>query len=225
MSPTSATNGGPSSLGISPSLSISLSTLVLVHTTTSPEGKTSLAHALFEPDFLIDSENRIVRLGREQWERVRDSVEGLRIVGRSRSGSRNNNQNTPLETPEQSPNNSFQGSFETTRWFSLAPETSPANSRSTSTLLIQPFGGDGVASKTSDLLAFQIYGVGDSGADICPNSWETLPSQIKTLLTEAERLSEISNSNSGIGSTLSIDDAMDVDDVDVQSQILNLLAK
>lgn len=122
------------------------------------------------------------------------------------------------------------------RWFSLAPQSAPVNSRSTSTLLIQPrakapttpsalglgnLSNSSTASKPSELLAFQVYGVGDSTAGICPDAWANLPQQLKNLLTEAERLGEIEEMKAY--QSINIDDVMDLDgEEDVKSQILRL---
>ncbi|KAE8213901.1 hypothetical protein CF319_g1362 [Tilletia indica] len=176
----------PSHLNLRDTCSPSLDTLVLVHMSTAPESagaSTHLVRALMEPNFLIDSQARVSRLDRETWERVRDSVEALRIVGTTSC--------LPLPTPSHSPDPSLPLTPQhqaSARYFDVCPPTVPRSARTTSTLLMQPrtrteSTEPGVKS-SADLLAFVIHGVGDGAVD--EGAWLNLPNQIRVLLNEAE---------------------------------------
>lgn len=72
---------GQAQLVEAPPLDISPSALVLVHTESSKGKAPKLAHALFQPNFLIDAYGHVRRLSRTEWERARATVEEARIVG------------------------------------------------------------------------------------------------------------------------------------------------
>ncbi|EPQ32416.1 uncharacterized protein PFL1_00612 [Pseudozyma flocculosa PF-1] len=105
-------------------LTPSLETCVLIHTTSkvaptssataetgappastaaAAPGSRQLVHALFEPNFFVDGvKKRVERLDRAQWERIRASVEDLRIVGIA-SRERRINPTAPPLTPAKNP--------------------------------------------------------------------------------------------------------------------------
>ncbi|KAK0535297.1 hypothetical protein OC834_000111 [Tilletia horrida] len=188
----------PSHLNLRDTFHPSLDTLVLVHMSTAPGGTTTLVRALMEPNFLVDSQGRVTRLDRETWERVRDSVEALRIVGTSSNSNGNYSSSPPglstLPTPDQSPdlslplNPSHQASA---RAFNVCPPDTPLSSRATSTLLMQPkprrSEADPPVSAASELLAFLVHGVSGDGP-VDEGSWLMLPNQMRVLLMEAEHL-------------------------------------
>lgn len=72
---------GQAHLVEAPPLDVSPSALVLVHTESSNGKEITLAHALFQPNFLIDAHGHVRRLSRTEWERARATVEEARIVG------------------------------------------------------------------------------------------------------------------------------------------------
>ncbi|KAL9940896.1 hypothetical protein V8E36_000384 [Tilletia maclaganii] len=191
-SANAALTSRPSHLNLRDNLQPSLNTIVLVHTSTAPAdagGATTLVRALMEPNFLIDSQGRVTRLDRETWERVRDSVEALRIVGTSSSTI------SSLPTPDQSPNLSLPISPQhqaNARTFDVGPNSAPRGSRATSTLLMQPrlqtATTEDSLTSPSELLAFVVHGVGAEPVDIDEAAWSSLPTQIRVLLNEAGHL-------------------------------------
>ncbi|CAD6885085.1 unnamed protein product [Tilletia controversa] len=187
----------PSHLHLRDSCSPSLDTLVLIHistttttaqpanSTTTTTTTTTLIRALVEPNFLIQAQGRVSRLDRETWERVRDSVEALRIVGASSSSS------VPPLTPHTSPDPSLPLTPQHqahAKYFNVGPP-SPSPSRTTSTLLMQPRSRtestEPGVKNSAELLAFVVHGVGDDGGPGDDHAaWLNLPSQIRVLLGE-----------------------------------------
>lgn len=129
-----------------------------------------------------------MRLDRETWERVRDLVEGLRIVGQSSASNLNG-----LPTPDASPDlgNLPVTEASAARFWDLAPEGGERGSRSTSTMFIQPRGGAGAmpVNRAGELLAYVVHGVGD-GREV---DLSKLPTQLCALLEEAEKLNDVAD--------------------------------
>ncbi|KAN0066204.1 hypothetical protein ACQY0O_000298 [Thecaphora frezii] len=207
-------------------LTPSLETCVLIHTTSklaSPADgshgdervQRQLVHALFEPNFYVDGvKRRVEKLDRAKWERIRASVEDLRIVGLASREKRIHPNAPPLAsvsnpggliTPDASPRRKESGHDSDA---ARAPDclfdlTSPSpttdatktttsdrlDARSISTLLIQPRPYTAIpASRADELIEFEIRGVGDGILEA--HRWSILPDQVKRILEEADLLSQ-----------------------------------
>ncbi|KAK0543820.1 hypothetical protein OC845_005929 [Tilletia horrida] len=207
-SANAALTSRPSHLNLRDStLHPTLDTVVFIHLTTSSldsGAHTQLVQALIEPNFLIDAQGRTLRLDRDAWEKARDSVEALRIVGTTSSSlAAEIPAPKPPLTPDQSPDLSLPlapAHQASARYFDVCPPSESRSSHSTSTFLMQPrlatTASPPPASTGSpqrqittptELLAFVIHGVGD-GTELDDAAWAKLPNQLRTLLEEADQL-------------------------------------
>lgn len=156
--------------------------LVYISSSTSPANDSikqpRLVYALFEPNFLVDGNNRHIRkLDRASWERLRSHVEDLRIVALSSQYDV-----VPLEPDSAT-------AVRRPCVFDLSTPTDDTSR--TISLYLQPQSYTSVPAKSKEeLLEIEIHAPCDD--NLARERRVCLPAQVRAVLNDAEELMESS---------------------------------